>query len=67
MRSSHVAAVEPDHSKRVAAAAQRGLSLHWRLILLVVVGVIPLLVFVLGYQYVEYLRDVDTTGQRTSH
>jgi PAS domain S-box-containing protein len=65
MRSSHVAAVKPDHSKRGAAPAQRGLSLRWRLILLVVAGVIPLLVFILGYQYVEYLRDVDTTGLRT--
>jgi PAS domain S-box-containing protein len=65
MRSSHVAAVEPDHSTRSSAPAQRGLSLRLRLILLVVAGVIPLLVFILGYQYVEYLRDVDTTGLRT--
>jgi PAS domain S-box-containing protein len=39
--------------------------LRFRLILLVVAGVIPLLVFILVYQYVEYLRDVDTTGLRT--
>jgi hypothetical protein len=65
MRSPDGAAAEPDHSERGAVLASRGLSLRWRLILLVVAGVIPLLVFILGYQYVEYLRDVDTTGLRT--
>src|ERR1700733_351803 len=64
MRSSHVAAVEADYPKRSAAQTQRGLPLRWRLILLVIAGVIPLLLFILGYQLLEYLRDVDTTGLR---
>jgi hypothetical protein len=38
------------------------LSLRWRLMLLVVVAIVPLLIFGLGYQYVEYRDDVRATG-----
>ena len=65
MFSPDAVAAEQNHSGREPVLAPRGLSLRWRLILLVVAGVMPLLAFVLGFQYVEYLRDVDTTGLRT--
>jgi PAS domain S-box-containing protein len=41
---------------------KRGLPLRWRLMLLVVVAVVPLLIFVLGYQYSEYSADVAATA-----
>jgi PAS domain S-box-containing protein len=57
-----------DSSVGVAGALQtprRGLSLRWRLILLVVVSILPLLAFSLGDQYLEYRKAVATTSQRT--
>jgi hypothetical protein len=42
-----------------------GLSLRWRLVLLVVASVVPLLGFMLGYQFQEYREDVANTGQQT--
>src|SRR5579872_4700386 len=45
--------------------ANRGLPLRWRLILLVVAATVPLLVFVLGYQYSQYRTDIGATGART--
>ena len=45
--------------------ARRGLSLRWRLALLGVAGVLPLLLFVLGYQYQEFRQDVDANAERT--
>ena len=47
------------------APATRGLSLRWRLVLLVVASIVPLLVFSLANQYVEYRKAVATTSQRT--
>jgi hypothetical protein len=44
--------------------AKHRLSLRWRLMLLVVTAVVPLLVFVLGYQYSEYRQDIDATGDQ---
>jgi PAS domain S-box-containing protein len=41
------------------------LSLHWRLVLLVVAGVVPLLAFSLGHQYLQYRKEVTTTGRQT--
>jgi PAS domain S-box-containing protein len=46
-------------------ARERGLPLRWRLMLLVVVAVVPLLIFVLGYQYSEYRADVAATATHT--
>ena len=43
----------------------RGLSLRGRLAMLVVLSVIPLLAFILGYQYLEYRKDVANTGRQT--
>jgi signal transduction histidine kinase len=40
------------------------LSLRWRLLLLVLTSVVPLLVFALAYQYKQYLNDVATTGHQ---
>jgi PAS domain S-box-containing protein len=65
MRSPDISTAEPVPLEGSAASASRGLSLRLRLVLLVLADVIPLLLFILGYQYVEYLRDVHTTGQRT--
>jgi PAS domain S-box-containing protein len=42
----------------------RGLPLHWRLILLVVAGVVPLLAFCCGSQYFEYRADTLIDRQR---
>jgi PAS domain S-box-containing protein len=39
--------------------------LRGRLVLLVVASVVPLLAFILGYEYVEYRKDVTATGQQT--
>ena len=44
---------------------RRGLSLRWCLVLLVVASVVPLLVFSVGYQYLEYREDVANTGRQT--
>src|SRR5207244_2478444 len=46
-------------------AAWRGLSLRWRLVLLVVAGVVPLLAFTLGHQYLQYREEVAATGRQT--
>ncbi|HUN49639.1 MAG TPA: hypothetical protein VMU42_00915, partial [Candidatus Sulfotelmatobacter sp.] len=45
--------------------ARRSLSLRWRLLLLVAVGVLPLLLFSLGYQFVHYQKDIAATGPQT--
>lgn len=42
----------------------RGLPLRWRLILLVVAGVVPLLAFTLGSEYFEYRADMAIDRQR---
>ncbi|HTT79579.1 MAG TPA: PAS-domain containing protein, partial [Stellaceae bacterium] len=42
----------------------RGLPLRWRLILLVVAGIVPLLAFALGDQYVEYRAETTIDRQR---
>ena len=44
---------------------RRGLSLRGRLVLLVLASIVPLLAFILGYEYVNYLNDVAVTGQQT--
>jgi PAS domain S-box-containing protein len=44
---------------------RRGLSLRWRLMLLVLAAVVPLLVFTAGHQYSEYVDDIAATGTRT--
>lgn len=44
---------------------RRGLPLRWRLMLLVIVAVVPLLIFNLGYQYSEYREDVGDAGVKT--
>jgi len=44
---------------------RRGISLRGRLMLLVLVGIVPLLIFNFGYQYIEYRSDVAATGTRT--
>src|SRR5216683_5266432 len=41
------------------------LSLRWRLVLLVVALVVPLLAFSLGHQYLQYREAVATTGHQT--
>lgn len=46
-------------------SALRRVSLRWRLMLLIAVGVVPLLLFNVGYQYFQYRADVATTGSRT--
>jgi PAS domain S-box-containing protein len=45
--------------------AARGLSLRWRLVLLVVASVVPLLAFSLAHEYLGYRKDVATTGRQT--
>jgi PAS domain S-box-containing protein len=65
MRSPIGVAAEPDDWERNTAPTRHGLSLRWRLILLFVAGVLPLFAFILGYQYVQYLKDVNTTGLQT--
>src|SRR6266851_4094604 len=45
--------------------ARRRLSLRWRLVLLVVASVVPLLAFSLGNQYLEYREEVANTGNQT--
>src|SRR5216684_2425685 len=44
---------------------RRHLSLRWRLVLLVVASVVPLLAFSLGNQYLEYREEVANTGYQT--
>jgi hypothetical protein len=44
---------------------RRWLSLRGRLVLLVLASIVPLLAFILGYEYVNYLNDVAVTGQQT--
>ena len=41
------------------------MPLRWRLMLLVVAAVVLLLMFNLGYQYLEYRDDTEATGART--
>jgi PAS domain S-box-containing protein len=48
------------------APARQGLALRWRLMLLVVAAVVPLLLFNLGFQYSEYREDIAATGERTT-
>ena len=40
------------------------MSLRWRLLLLVVTSIVPLLVFALAYQYKQFRNDVATTGSQ---
>jgi signal transduction histidine kinase/CheY-like chemotaxis protein len=40
------------------------LSLRWRLLLLVLTSIVPLLVFALAYQYKHFRNDVDNTGRQ---
>jgi signal transduction histidine kinase len=40
------------------------LSLRWRLLLLVLTSIVPLLVFALAYQYKQYRNEVDYTGSQ---
>jgi PAS domain S-box-containing protein len=47
------------------SSAVRDMSLRWRLILLVVASIVPLVVFALGNQYLEYRQDIGATGPRT--
>src|SRR6266851_2662917 len=56
---------DPVGSPAPQIVAARGLSLRWRLVLLVVAGVVPLLAFSLAHQYLEYREDVATTGRQT--
>ena len=62
-------AIAPLDARVILPGQQRtvkgGLSLRWQLVWLVVAGVIPLLVFSLGYQYLSFRREVTTTGQQT--
>jgi signal transduction histidine kinase len=44
--------------------SQQGLSLRWRLLLLVLTSIVPLLVFALAYQYKQFRNDVETTGRQ---
>src|SRR5712691_10853264 len=44
---------------------RRHLSLRWRLVLLVVASVVPLLAFSLGNQYLAYREEVAYTGNQT--
>jgi PAS domain S-box-containing protein len=56
---------EGDLAEGLKAVPRRALSLRWRLMLLVVAAVLPLLAFNLAYQYSEYHDDVAATGTRT--
>jgi PAS domain S-box-containing protein len=47
------------------SARRNGVSLRCRLVLLVLASVVPLFVFSLGHQYLEYRRDIAATGPRT--
>jgi len=47
------------------APLARGVSLRWRLMLLVVAAIVPLLIFNLAYQYSEYREDVAATSTRS--
>src|SRR5712692_5408603 len=51
--------------RSVPQPVRHHLSLRWRLVLLVVAGVVPLLVFDLGHQYLQYREAVATTGRQT--
>src|SRR3954453_12288742 len=60
------------HIERIEASAfaggrdkGQGLSLRWRLMLLVAAAMIPLIIFQLGHQYVDYQRELDATAERT--
>ena len=55
----------PAAQARPAAPARRGLSLRGRLVLLVIGSIVPLMAFILGFQYVEYRKDVASTGRQT--
>ena len=44
--------------------SKQGLSLRWRLLLLVLTSIVPLLVFALAYQYKQLRNDVDNTGRQ---
>jgi signal transduction histidine kinase len=46
-------------------STRRASSLPWRLVWLVIIGVVPLLIFNLGNQYLEYRREVTTDGKQT--
>jgi len=59
-----VSADHPDGALPPQARAHRGAPLRWRLVLLVVASVVPLLGFALGYQYVEYRTDIAATGDQ---
>lgn len=54
-----------DTATKQPPASRRRLTLHLRLILLVVAGVLPLLVFSLWRQYLEYQADIASTGRQT--
>jgi PAS domain S-box-containing protein len=47
------------------APVRRGLTLRWRLVLLVVAGIVPLVAFSFAHQYLEYRDKVATTGRQT--
>src|SRR5260370_22119510 len=48
-----------------SAPVRHRLSLRWRLVLLVVAAVVPLLAFTLGNQYLQYREEVVNTGKQT--
>ncbi|HWD59888.1 MAG TPA: PAS domain S-box protein [Stellaceae bacterium] len=54
--------IYPDRAPGPASSGRGGLSLRWRLMLLVVAGIVPLLAFGLGYQYFEYREDTAAAG-----
>src|SRR5438445_6088697 len=61
-----MSATSSDHQGGLSIPpARRRLSLRWRLVLLLVAGVVPLLAFSLGQQYLQYRREVAATGRQT--
>src|SRR5712671_5162489 len=58
------ASSDPVGGRRPSGHGSGRLSLRARLLLLVVACVVPLLVFSLGSQYLQYREDVAATGQR---
>ena len=63
-----MSAASSDHLAALSAPQTRvryHLSLRWRLVLLVVASVVPLLAFSLGNQYLQYREEVANTGNQT--
>jgi signal transduction histidine kinase len=62
--SGSEASQHPSREAHAPLRGSQGLSLRWRLLLLVLTSIIPLLAFALAYQYKQFRNDVATTSRQ---